>query len=317
MNLTQLRAFREVMRSSSISQAARRLGRTQPAVSQAIKQLEEELGLTLFIRQGRELIAVPEAAYLLVEAESILDRLSMVSSTMKSLVNHHSGELSVAAMPGPSMHLFPDFLSRVLRDRPAVRVSFAARSSQQMRELASTQSIDFGFADLLPDAGPASRVRAEGIVGDCFCAVPAEHPLAARPVLRCRDLDGLPLATLLGDHVFRQRVLDAIRAEGAACNVVLESQTFVPIIPFVADGRCLTIVDPLTVVTVSRLGLAAGQVVFRPLDPPLRYEYAVLSPAFRPLSQLALHVKERWTAEVVDHLEALDANPAMALPDDA
>lgn len=309
MNLTHLRAFREVMRSASISQAARRLGRTQPAVSQAIKLLEEELGLTLFVRQGRDLIPVPEAEYLLIEAESILDRLAVVSRTMKGLVNHRAGELSIAAMPGPSMYLLPAFVSRMLRDRPAVRVSLSARSSQQIRELVSTQSIDFGFADLLPQSGPTARYRVERIVGDCFCALPKAHPLAARATLSYRDLDGMPMATLHSDHVFCQRVRDAFQAEGAACDVVLESQTFLPTIPFVADRRCTTIVDPLTVATAAGLGLAAGDVVFRPLDPPLRYEYALLSPAFRPLSQLATHVKDCWIAEVLDHLHALSANP--------
>lgn len=68
MNLQQLAVFREVMETGSVSAAARNLGRTQPAVSASLKTLEDSLGMALFHREGRRLIAVPEAHYLLSEA---------------------------------------------------------------------------------------------------------------------------------------------------------------------------------------------------------------------------------------------------------
>ncbi len=58
MNFTQLTVFREVMDSGSISQTAKKLGRTQPAISLAIKNLERSLGLSLFERRGRQLVPV-------------------------------------------------------------------------------------------------------------------------------------------------------------------------------------------------------------------------------------------------------------------
>jgi len=111
MNFTQLTVFREVMESGSISQTARKLGRTQPAISLAIKNLERSLGLSLFERRGRRLVPVPEAQYLLVEATMVLDRLSTVSGTMKGLKSAQTGSLNVAAMPGPSAYVFPRFVS--------------------------------------------------------------------------------------------------------------------------------------------------------------------------------------------------------------
>jgi DNA-binding transcriptional LysR family regulator len=66
MNLTQLTVFCEVMSSGSISQTAKTLGRTQPAITLSIKKLEDSLGIRLFKREGRRLVPVPEAQYLLV-----------------------------------------------------------------------------------------------------------------------------------------------------------------------------------------------------------------------------------------------------------
>ena len=126
MNLSQMTAFRAVMNSASLSEAAEKLGRTQPAVSLAIRSLEETLGLQLFERRGRQLIPVPEAHYLLAETRDILDRMNSVAGTMKSLQSGQRGNLNVACMPGPSTFLFPRFVSRYVGDNPDIRVSLSS-----------------------------------------------------------------------------------------------------------------------------------------------------------------------------------------------
>jgi len=309
MNLTQLKAFREVMRSLSISEASRQIGRTQPAVSQAIKSLEEELGITLFERRGRQMIPVPEAHYLMEEASIVLDRLNDVSLTMKGLLASEAGELNVAAMPGPSVHIFPDFISRVLGERTGIRVTLSSRTSEQIHELASTQRLDFGFGDQIPDAGRASRYRKDIIVADCFCAIPADHALAAQPTVSFEDIGDLPLGTLQSTHFIHRRTVDAFEQLGFAPKILLDSQYFLPILPFVSAGKCVSVVDPLTVVSEHKISLTGDSIVFRRLEPAFRYEYVVLTPVFRPLSQLAKLVKGEWVAEVLRLLEGIGANP--------
>ena len=85
MNLIQMLTFETVMTSASLSDAAKKLGRTQPAVSASIKALEDQLGLQLFERRGRKLIPVPEAQYLLTESKAILSQVNQVRQTMRSL----------------------------------------------------------------------------------------------------------------------------------------------------------------------------------------------------------------------------------------
>ncbi|MFT5114726.1 MAG: DNA-binding transcriptional LysR family regulator [Parasphingorhabdus sp.] len=75
MDLKHLRAFREVVNTGSVSEAARRLHRSQPAISAVIANLENELGIQLFIRQGMRLTPAPEAYFLLHEADAILQRV--------------------------------------------------------------------------------------------------------------------------------------------------------------------------------------------------------------------------------------------------
>lgn len=96
MNLRQLRAFQEVMLTGSMTEAARNMGRTQPAVSALIVGLEGTVGYQLFERRGGRLHPVPEAHFLLTEARSILDRVGRLRETMQGVGALHAGHLRIA-----------------------------------------------------------------------------------------------------------------------------------------------------------------------------------------------------------------------------
>lgn len=309
MNLTQLTVFREVMGSGSISQTAKKLNRTQPAISLAIKNLEKSLGLTLFERRGRRLVPVPEAHYLLAETEGILDRISTISRTMEGLVKASTGSLNVATMPGPSAYLFPRFISNSVGENPNIEITLSTRSSPQIMELAGTQNIDFGFADFENSSGRPPQFSTEMIFGDCFCALDKDNPLATQSGVSICDLDGVPMGGLHAAHPFQRKIREEFEAAASSYNPSVTCQYFLPLIPFVSSGQCCTIVDPLTVATERALDLSNGRVVFVPFRVPLRYEYAILVPDHRPPSQLALKIKAGWKAEVLAMLHEVGANP--------
>ncbi|MBO9451185.1 LysR family transcriptional regulator [Tropicibacter sp. R16_0] len=309
MNLTQLTVFREVMETGSISQTAKKLNRTQPAISLALKNLEKTLGLTLFERKGRRLVPVPEAHYLLAETTGILDRLAAISSTMEGLIKGHSGSLNIATMPGPSAFLFPRYISQSVGENPEIRITLSTRSSPQIMELAGTQNIDFGFADFEHSDGKEPQYSTELIRADCFCAVDIDSPLASQKIINISDLDGSPMGGLHPTHPFQRKIRQEFEDASADYNPTVTCQYFLPLIPFVSSGQCYSIVDPLTVATERELNLSNGKVAFLPFEKPLRYEYALLEPDHRPPSQLALKIKAGWKAEVLARLESVKANP--------
>lgn len=315
MNLTQLTAFRAVMESATLSEAAEKLGRTQPAVSLAIRSLEEALGLKLFERRGRQLLPVPEAHYLHAESDDILNRLSNVADTMKSLINGQSGSLNVASMPGPSNYLFPRYISRVIGETPDVRISLSSRTSPQIRELAATQGLDFGFADMIGREASTTTFRQETISADCFCAMPKDHDLAEKDEIDWQDLDNLPLGLLQSTHHSHQKTVKALNDAGCTANVVLDCQFFLPIMSFISAGHCLSVVDPLTAVAEREVKMTNGQVVFRRMKAGFRYRYTIVFPIFRPMSQLARMVKDGWRAEVMELLTEVGANPSFTPTD--
>ena len=307
MNFTLLSSFRAVMTSANLSEAANKLGRTQPAVSAAIKTLEEQLGLKLFDRVGRRMVPVPEAQYLLAEAEEILSRLERVRLTMRGLVDEKTGNLTVAAMPGPVSALFPRFIAEFLDPDADVNVSLAARTSAQIAELARAQNIDFGFADYPEHAESETLFEAELLTGACFVAVPRTHRLAQVEAVSLRDLAGLPMGTLPQAHQHQKEVTAAFALQKLSQKVSVECQTFHPILQFIGCGRCFAIVDPLTVAHVQRSPEIGEDVSIRPLCEPLLYRYAMISPRYRPTSALAERLKLAWKEEVERILDAFSA----------
>lgn len=302
------------MDTGSISQTAKKLGRTQPAISLTIRNLEKTVGLSLFERRGRRLIPVPEAHYLMTEAAEILDRLAKVSGTMKELKSAKTGSLNVASMPGPSAFIFPRFISENVGPGTDFQTTISSRSSPQIWELARTQSIDFGFADFDEPEGSSSQYTAQVISAKCYCALHRDHRLAGQPSVGIGDLHGEPIGTLIGDHPFSKKLVQAFQDEGASFVSKTAAQFFLPLIPFISAGHCCAIMDPLTVVTEREMNIAKGQIKFLPFEAPVRYTYAMLTPALRPPSQLAIQVRDNWMRTLFAMMEEIGAAPELIVP---
>jgi DNA-binding transcriptional LysR family regulator len=301
MNIQQLSVFREVMETGSVSAAARNLNRTQPAISSSLKALEASLGAELFRREGRRLTPVPEAHYLLSEAVSILDRLQTTKAHFKDMSDGESGELRVAAMPGTSAYLMPEFLSRFVSGKRDIRITLTTRSSPQILNLVAAQNYDIGFCDVKIAADQAHLCSSEGLVGNCVVALPAAHRLAKRDVLSPADLSQEPMGTLHTTHHIVEQTQQAFRAAGAELNVQVQTQFFLPLLRFIETGTICAIIDPMSAVSYKRMSASSDAIRFIPLEPAIPFHYSIVTPSQRPLSAVALEFTELWS----DHVHAI------------
>ncbi len=294
MNLKQLRAFREVMLTGSVSEAARSLYRTQPTISALIAGLEAEIGYKLFERRGRRLHPQPEAHFLFEEATAIIDRLDSVESAVKSVRHLERGTIHMVAMLGPSVFLLPDLVADFLEGRDNVQVSLITRSAPQVERLVSAQQFDLGLADV-SYAGfrESPLVRHEMWHLPCLCAVPGTDPLAKRNEVTAADLDGRPLGTLYKDHPNTLQLQEAFAAMDARLNIRIQTQYFIPLLSFVERGRCYSVVDPLTARSYQRHCRSSSAPVFLPFLPPVHLIASIMTPAHKPVSHLvALFISE-------------------------
>ncbi len=309
MNLQQVRTFCAVMTSPSMTDAAAKLGRTQPAVSASLKALEDVLGVTLFDRVGRKLSPRPEAHYLLSEAESMLAQSRRISHTMQSMALGQTGSMTAVAMPGPAALLFPRFVASLLTGTEGVSLSLYARSSSQIEELAKAQSIDFGFGDAPASQDGQTLYNCQIMSGQCFVVMHPANPLAQHDAVELHDLDGMALGTLQSDHALRRKLENQMTTAGLSLNVFLESQTFLPVLQFVEAGLCAAIVDPLTATHIYATGKSPESILVKPIQSEFRYRYGIYWPRFRAIPALSQSVRQSWEAEVWRQLMEINAMP--------
>ncbi|PVZ72411.1 LysR substrate-binding domain-containing protein [Pelagibaculum spongiae] len=303
MNLTirQLQCFRDVMRAGSISEAARTLNRTQPAVSAMIASLEDGLGLSLFERQRGRLVPKAEAYYFLEETEVILERLSQSTRTMKEIGDLQQGRLRIACMPATAQWYMPKLLAEFVKDKPKLSASLMMRSSAIVEEWVASQQYDIGLCETPLTKNRA--ITAEGFDLDCVCALPIDDPLTAKPSITPADLDGFPMATLNTDH---PTYLDTSKIFAQAqANLVqrFELRNFQPAMELVEQGLCYCICDPITAASYRDNHENRAAIVFKPFTPSIQLSISLINPAHRPLSLLA----EDFRALISRRLHLLNA----------
>ncbi len=288
MNLKQLRAFTEVINTGSVSEAARRLHRSQPAVSAVIASLESELDMPLFIRKGMRLKPTPEAHFLLREASEILEKVENAQNTMGAIRRREQGELEIVTMPGPTVFLFPHLISEFLGQRKNVRVTLITKSSPVVEQLVSAQNSDMGFADFdILENYEKDLVTHEIFEFDCLCAMRTDDPLSKRSIITPEDLNGKPLATLYPEHPVTIQTVQAFESYGFELDSYFCARSFVPLLIFVESGSAYSIVDRITAECYLLQNKKEQNLVFRPFLPRVILRTSIITPNHRPMSVLA------------------------------
>lgn len=212
MDTRQLAAFCAVVEKRSFSQAAERLGVTQPAVSLQVRALEKRLGAQLLDRSGRR-VEPTEAGWRLYRGAQRL--LQLEEQLLDDVVAEGEGELagllSIGASTGPAAIVVPLLLCEFQRRNPAVRVSLEVHDTQTVVELVADRELELGIV------GAAKRhraVRFDPFAHDEVILVcPPSHPFAGRTI----DVETLrrePLILMQEGAGVRQVVDDELRRRG-------------------------------------------------------------------------------------------------------
>jgi DNA-binding transcriptional LysR family regulator len=277
LSLRQLSTFREVMRSGSISQAARTVGRTQPAVSTMVQTLEDQLGFALFVRTHGKLTPTPEAHYFLEECEDILERVDRTERTLGRISSLQSGKLKVACHPAASSVFLPRLLTGFLDGKDDLEVSLIMRSSDVIEDLIASQQFDVGFSET-PE--PRASILQTDYELECVCILPPGDPLAQAEMITPKDLDGRPMAVLFGEHRTAVQTEAAFRTAGCTFNKRLELRTFLPGLQFVAAGACVMVCDMITAYSHMLQTPQESRLAIRRFVPRISNSVSILTPGY-------------------------------------
>jgi len=223
VNLDHVRSFLEVIRRGSLSEAARALGVSQPAVSNQIKGLERELGMELLIRGERGVVSLTAAGKeFLAFAEQVVAAHEEMLQRVDHLKEEVSGELVIAASTTPGEFILPQLLSDFKARYPQVEAKVTIADTRDVVEKVLARECDIGFI-----GAPIERPRltlVPLIKDEIVLAVYPDHPFAGREAIRLKELQGQRLI-LREEGSGTRRSLEQLLAERAeklpADNVVL------------------------------------------------------------------------------------------------
>ncbi|WP_267433499.1 LysR substrate-binding domain-containing protein [Sphingomonas sp. GM_Shp_1] len=285
MDLRHLRYFLCVAEEMHFGRAARRLGISQPPLSQQIRALEDELGVRLFDRTSRR-VKLTEAGMLFApEARQTLAQADHAAQTARRAQRGEIGHLALGFTPsGPFVQIVGNALSRFRDAHPEVQLSLQERGRDEQIARVEEGDLDIGLI-----RGSTKPCLPKGMVSRCLItedmllAVRADHPLAVRPAdPQIADLADVPLvlyAPAIGAG-FNEHFLALCDHAGFQPRIAHEASSFATLLGLVSAGFGATILAR----SLERLHI--DTLVYRRLDAPvtsrlLMIHRADLSPTAR------------------------------------
>ena len=211
MDTRQLAAFCEVVERRSFSEAAGRLGVTQPAVSQQVRSLEQRLGVQLLDRSGRRVEPTEAGLRLYRGAQKLLALEEQLLGEIAEPEGPLHGTLELGASTGPAAIVVPLLLCEFQRANPELRVQLSVFDTQSVVEQVAERRLELGIV------GAARRHRSVAFEpffrDEVILACPPGHPFAGRTV-ELAELDQGPLILMQHGAGVRQMVEDELRRSG-------------------------------------------------------------------------------------------------------
>lgn len=280
--LRQMRCFVAIVGEGSFTGAALRLHMTQSAISAVLRDLEEELGLTLVDRTTRSARLTSAGEQFLGHARRILRDVDEAVADVKGLVDKSHGLIRVAASPLASAILLPQILESFRRTYPGVRVELHDVLTAEILDQVRRGDVDLGIGTFLKSATELELVTLfEDRLG---LVVPRVSPIARRRYARWQDLVGQDVIALTPGSAFRATTDATVRQLGLEVGPPVFEVGYMGTAIALAEAGLGICVLPTRAAALIR----SRRAVFRPLRNPLVTQAATLvTKADRSLSPAA------------------------------
>ena len=300
ISLWQMTVIREIMKTGSISAAARQLGRTQPALSATVKELEKNMNCQLFERQRGRLIPVPEAFFLLDRANEILEQVDDLKQLLKSGGEATPTKINISSMPVFGDHFLPAIIAEFSKKHPKANFQVAVQGSPEVISSMETQRFDVGLAERGKES---DLIHCRRFNVDCVCALPNGDPLLAKSVIEPADLAGRPCASFLPEHHIAEALKAAFDNAGVAFDPKFQMQNGAAQYEIIGSGAGFGVFSPLNAWIHRRLWPDNNSIAFRRFTPKITYQFSIITPKRHPLSRAAMAFARALEAAVIQMLD--------------
>ena len=268
MELRNLRALVEVVRRTTFSRAAKELFATQSAVSKAVRQLEDELGVLLLERNGRNSRLTDAGEIVYKRATSILTETKDLVTELSELRGLKRGKLRLG-LPSMGGILFAKSFALFRRQYPDIEVQLFEHGGQRLEELLLAGDIELA-ASILPvnaefDSQPIARQPLKLLTS-------ATHVLAKRKTVGIRMLKNIPFILFDSGFLLNKRIADACKRQGFAPKIAARSSQVDFMVELVAANVGVAILPEMIAERFSNRGVTALAID----DPQMEWHMALI-----------------------------------------
>ena len=258
MELSQLEVFLAVAHEGRFSRAAEKLFRTQSAVSQSIRKLEQELGEPLFDRSSREGVLTDAGRVLQEYAEKLLNLRSNAQEALVELREMHRGKLLIAANEFTSLYLLP-VLGEFRRLHPMIKISVERSFGSRIPDEVLRHTVELGVLSYDPQDPQLRSVVV--YLDELAFVVPPRHPLTKAHQVSIQQLGAESFVAHMVPSPYREKVIQAFKRHKTPLHMDVELPTLQAIKNFVAMGNGVALVPEISVENE----LARGELVRIPV----------------------------------------------------
>ncbi|MDF2628643.1 MAG: ywbI [Symbiobacteriaceae bacterium] len=221
MDVRPLLYFVTVARLKSFTRAGEHLHVSQPTISKLIRNLEDELGVTLLERSTKQVRLTDAGAALMAQAEQILGALESLTENLSDVMHLRKGTVRIGLPPMAGAHFFPEVLANFHAQYPEVNLRLVEDGAKKIEEAVSDGSLDLGVIVLPTDDERFGQVPFGG--SNLMVVVSSGHPLADRTTLTLKELEHQPFILFREDWSLHDRIMRACSAEGFQPTIVCKS----------------------------------------------------------------------------------------------
>lgn len=292
MDINQLEVLVAVAKEKSFSRAAEALKRTQPAVSQAIRRLEQEIGEKLFDRSSKDGTLTLAGEVLLDYAKQMLNLRLTAQSAIREMRDLHHGKLSISANEHTVFYLLP-LIREYRRLYPYIKIEVQRGVASRIPKEIAAREAELGIVSFKPSD---SSVKAIPVGSDEMALfVAPSHPLADKTVISIKDLGVETFIAHNAASPYRQKVIEAFEKHQTKLNIAVELPSLEAIKRLVEQGVGVALLPRLSTESELRSGqLRAITVKEMRLERKLHVVYrknSVLSHAAKAFLKLAKEVQ--------------------------
>lgn len=251
MDINQLEVLVTVAAERSFSRAAEVLGRTQPAISQAIRRLEEELGETLFDRSSKDGTLTFAGEVLLDYAKQMLNLRHGAETALSDMRHLQHGKVTISANEHTVFYLLP-VIKEFRKRHPLIKIEVQRGVASRIPKQITAREVELGVISFTPDD---ETLRAVSVLDDeIVMVVSPKHRLAKQDVVSIKDLGEESFVAHNAPSPYRRRVIEAFEKYKTKLNISVELPSLEAIKKLVANGVGVALVPKLT----ARDEVAAG-----------------------------------------------------------